>query len=263
MTTVRAAMHAHSDWSYDAHVPLAQLASLFAQRGYDAVFMCEHDRGFTAERKRAYDDACARASEHGALMIPGIEYADAADRVHVPTWGGVPFVDHQVATIELLRRVSDHGGAAVIAHPVRREAWRVIEPAWLELCAGIEIWTRKWDGWAPNPWAVARVAEHGLVGTVALDLHRPEQTFPLAMELAVAGPVTAAACVDALRHGDCRALLARLPVQWISGGRRAGVARAVERARRPIWRRGGRLRARLTAGREYGGPAADRSHRGP
>src|ERR1700710_99038 len=63
MTTVRAAMHAHSDWSYDAHVPLAQLASLFARRGYDAVFMCEHDRGFTAERKRAYDDACARASE--------------------------------------------------------------------------------------------------------------------------------------------------------------------------------------------------------
>ncbi len=39
-------------------------------------------------------------------MIPGIEYADAADRVHVPTWGAVPFVDGQVATIELLRRVS-------------------------------------------------------------------------------------------------------------------------------------------------------------
>lgn len=49
MRTVKAAVHVHSEWSYDARLPLPELADLFA-RGYDAVFMSEHDRGFAAER---------------------------------------------------------------------------------------------------------------------------------------------------------------------------------------------------------------------
>ncbi len=174
MTTIRAAFHVHSEWSYDAEIPLAEIAALFRGRHCDAVFMCEHDRGFSAERFQAYVAACREASlPDGPLLVPGIEYASPDDRVHVPVWGPVPFLGEGVPTTELLRAVDAHGGAAVLAHPVRRDAWQVFEPEWLALSTGIEIWTRKWDGWAPNPRACRMAAEAGLVGVGALDLHRP------------------------------------------------------------------------------------------
>lgn len=226
-------------------MPLPDLAALFADRGYDAVLMCEHDRGFSRERKEAYDFACAEASRHGALIVPGIEYADPDDRVHTPIWGPVPFLGDGIPTIEALRLARDHDGVAVIAHPIRRDAWRVIEPSWLELCTGLEIWTRKWDGWAPNPWAVRQVADHGLVGVVALDLHNRHQAFPLAMELEMIAPVTSASCLDALRRGACRALVRGLPVTPLTRGRRSRTAQRVERLRRPVWRRGRVVRERL------------------
>ncbi|HEV3323123.1 MAG TPA: PHP domain-containing protein [Solirubrobacteraceae bacterium] len=247
--TIRAAFHVHSEWSYDAQLPLEKIAALFRKEHCDAVFMCEHDRGFDAERLAEYVAACAAASAAGPLLVPGIEYADPQDRVHVPVWGA-PFLGEGTPTTELLRTVATHGGAAVLAHPVRRDAWRVFEREWLELSAGIEIWTRKWDGWAPNPRACRWAAEHGLVGVAALDLHRPGQMFPLAMELLLDAPggedpLSVAACVAALRQGRCRALIGGQPVAPLTHGGLGAAARSVERIRRPVWRRGRRVRERL------------------
>jgi hypothetical protein len=244
--TIRAAFHVHSEWSYDAELPLERLATLFRHEHYDAVFMCEHDRGFSSERLREYVGACERASfGEGPLLIPGIEYADPEDRVHVPVWGPVPFLGEGVPTSELLARVTEHGGVAVLAHPVRRDAWEVFEPEWLRLCTGIEIWTRKWDGWAPNPLASRLAADHGLVAVAALDLHRPRQTFPLAMELALDGPLTVEACVEALREGHCAASIHHLPAAPLTRGGLGSAARALEKLRRPVWRQGRLARERL------------------
>lgn len=244
MASVRAAVHVHSDWSYDGHLPLPELAQLFRRHGYDAVFMCEHDRGFTPERMEDYVAACRRASAGGALLIPGIEYADAEDRVHVPVWGAVPFLGEGVPTGDLLWSVRAHGGVSVLAHPVRREARQVVDQRWLELCTGIEIWTRKWDGFAPNPQAVRWARAHGLVEIVSLDLHRRNQTFPLAMELELAGPLAVAACVEAIQRGSCRPLIGPVPVAHLSAGVAAPVARLLERLRRPVWRQARRVRDR-------------------
>lgn len=241
MSTIRAAFHVHSQWSYDAELTLGELSSLFAGQDYDAVFMCEHDRGFSPERLREYVAACERASAGGPLLIPGIEYADPEDLVHVPVWGPVPFLGEGVPTGQLLRAVAQHGGVSVFAHPVRRDAWQSIDPAWLELFTGIEIWTRKWDGWAPNRRACRYAARHDLVGLGALDLHRPGQSFPLAMELELDGPPTVSGCVEALRQGRCRALIHSFPVDALTDGALGGTARALETLRRPLWRR-----ARLT-----------------
>ena len=248
--TIRAAFHVHSEWSYDARLPLEEIAALFGEERCDAVFMCEHDRGFDAARLEEYVAACAAASVAGPLLVPGIEYAGPDDRVHVPVWGAVPFLGECIPTTELLRAVAAHDGAAVLAHPVRRDAWRVFEREWLELSAGIEIWTRKWDGWAPNPRACRWVQEHGLVGVAALDLHRAGQTFPLAMELQIdvpgdEDPLSVEACVAALREGRCRALIGGRPVAPLTHGGLGAAARNVERVRRPVWRQGRRVRERL------------------
>jgi hypothetical protein len=253
--TIRAAFHVHSEWSYDAELPLGEISTLFARAGCEAVFMCEHDRGFDAGRMERYIEACREASADGPLLVPGIEYADPEDCVHVPVWGPVPFLGERMPTTELLRTVAALEGAAVLAHPVRRDAWRTFEREWLQLASGIEIWTRKWDGWAPNPRACRVAAEHGLVGVAALDLHRPGQMFPLTMAVDVevdveAGvPLSAAACVRALRERRCRAMIADRAVAPLTGGTLGCAVRAVERVRRPVWRRGRLVRERLAGAR--------------
>jgi hypothetical protein len=238
----------HSEWSYDARLPLNEVAALFRRERYDAVFMCEHDRGFSRARLLEYAAACAQASTAGPLLVPGIEYADPDDRVHVPVWGGVPFLGEALPTGRLLAEVADHGGVSVLAHPARRNAWEVFEPQWLERCTGIEVWTRKWDGWAPNPHACRWAAEHGLVGVAALDLHLARQTFPLAMELQIVPPLSGEACVEALRRGRCRAMIGGVPAARLSSGPLARAAGTVERVRRPTWRLAGRARRRLSSG---------------
>jgi hypothetical protein len=243
--TIKAAFHVHSEWSYDAKLPLSEIAALFGDAKCDAVFMCEHDRGFSAKRLEAYIAACRQTSAAGPLLIPGIEYSGPDDRVHVPVWGPVPFLGEGVPTGELLQAVAAHGGVSVLAHPVRRDAWRTFSSEWLELSAGIEIWTRKWDGWAPNPRACRMAEEAGLVGFGALDLHRSHQMFPLRMELELDSPLSVEACVDALRRGRCRALIGDRPVAPLTHGGFAAAAQAVEHVRRPVWRQGRRMRERL------------------
>ncbi len=247
--TIKAAFHVHSEWSYDAKLPLGEIAALFARQGYEAVFMCEHDRGFDAGRLERYVEACREASAGGPLLVPGIEYADPEDRVHVPVWGPVPFLGERVPTTELLRTVAGLDGAAVLAHPVRRDAWRSFDAQWLRLASGIEVWTRKWDGWAPNARACRWAAEYGLVGVGALDLHRAGQMFPLAMQVEIEGAPTAEACVRALRERRCHATIAGKPVAPLTGGTLGGAARAVERVRRPVWRHGRAVRERLVGAR--------------
>jgi hypothetical protein len=250
LRTIKAAFHVHSEWSYDAELPLPEIAALFAREGCDAVFMCEHDRGFSAERLAEYVEACRDAGARGGpLLIPGIEYADPEDRVHVPVWGPVPFLGEGVPTTELLRAVARHDGVAVLAHPVRRDAWKAFDPQWLALAGGIEIWTRKWDGWAPSSHACRLAAEHDLVGVASLDLHRAAQTFPLAMALAIDGEPSVETCVDALRGRRAHATIAGRAVAPLTGGPLAGAARAVERVRRPVWRRGRIVRERLAGAR--------------
>lgn len=249
MIQIRAAVHVHSDWSYDGRIPLGELAALFARHGYDAVFLCEHDRGFSSARQAAHEAACAEASAAGALLIPGIEYAGPGDHIHLPTWGPVPFLGEGRPTSEVLRIVADQGGAAVIAHPRRHDAWRLVEPSWLTQAAGIEVWTRKWDGWAPNPWAVAHARAAGLLQVVSLDLHRPGQMFPLAMQLQLTEPPTAASCVQALAAGQARPMLGQLCIGALTHGAGARAAHRVERLRRPVWRSGRVLRDRLVSGR--------------
>jgi predicted metal-dependent phosphoesterase TrpH len=253
MSTIRAAVHVHSDWSYDGHLTLAEVARLFARKRYGAVFMCEHDRGFSEERLGEYRRACQEASAHGALLIPGIEYGSPDDRVHVAVWGQLPFLGEQQPTTELLERVAGHGGVAVLAHPVRRDAAQIVERRWLELCTGLEIWTRKWDGWAPNVDAVQWSRDHNLLPVVSLDLHLSRQTFPLAMALELSDDPDSETCVNALKERRARPVIGPVPATLLCEGAPATLIAGVERVRRPLAREARRLlalrSARAAAGR--------------
>lgn len=230
---VRAAAHLHSEWSDDAAWPLEKMVEAFAKRRCDVLLMCEHSRGFTDAKWSRYVEACARASTPDVLVVPGIEYNDSDNVVHVPVWGDVPFLGETPDIAEVLARAEAENGIAVFAHPWRREAWRRFDPAWAKRLTAVEIWNRKYDGWAPNREALAYAERLGLPPFVALDFHGARQFFPLAMELTLTEAPTRSGVEEALRTGHFEALaFSRSALRLASGV--GGVALAAAESARAV-----------------------------
>jgi hypothetical protein len=242
LSTVAVAAHVHSDWSYDGSWTLVDLAQAFAARGCRAILMAEHDRTFDAARWDEYRDACAAASTPKLLIVPGIEYASPCEDIHVPVWGSGPFLGAGRPTGALLTDAAQAGRLAVIAHPRRRDVWRMLDPEWLALAHGLEVWNRKYDGWAPFAPACALTAEHDLVPYAGLDFHTARQFAPLRMSVELgrldAEVVSEPALLAALAARRARPLVGgRLDVARLSSGPLRTGAELAESARR----RGGAL----------------------
>ena len=248
MKTVRVAAHVHSEWSYDADWPLAELVQAFWKRGYHAVLMAEHDRGFDDARWEAYRAACAEASTEELLLVPGMEYEDSASLVHVPVWGvDLPFLGAARPTEELLRDAKAHDAFTVFAHPARRDAIMSFRPEWAPLLDAVEIWNRHYDGIAPYPRGRRFAAEQGLRPFAALDFHTRRQFFPLALVLELEEPVSASAVVEALCAAQFRVEAFGTSALRFTGGVPGTALRTGERLRRGI--RGPVRRAQKLAGR--------------
>jgi hypothetical protein len=200
-----AACHVHSKWSYDGSWTLEALSAKFSRRGCRVLMMTEHDSGFTAPRWDEYREACAQASSEKILVLPGMEYSDAANRVHVLVWGPVPFLGEGLPTSEMLDAVRAAGGLAVLAHPSRRDAWKSFEPSWGDRVLGIEMWNRKYDGWAPSQTAPGLLHMADAIPFVGLDFHTQRQSFPLAMALNMDKNVTEETVLSCLRARRCHA----------------------------------------------------------
>lgn len=243
---IKAASHIHSEWSYDGKWPLRKLAAEFGRRGYRILLMTEHDRGFTAERFAQYRQACVEAGSDEVQVVPGIEYSDASNTIHVLVWGLKEFLGEALPTSELLRRVSDCGGVAVLAHPSRKAAWKLYDSAWTSGLVGIEIWNRKTDGWAPSLAAVSLIDRTGLQPFVGMDFHTPRQFFPMATELGERPPVVEASLIACLKEKNCRGTVFGRPVagfmrqSWRQSGLRVAELgrRVAARASRSLKRSG-------------------------
>jgi hypothetical protein len=238
---VLAVCHAHSDWSYDGSWKLEDLSAKFRAQGCRVLMMTEHDRGFTAGRLEDYRGACRKASSTDLLIVPGIEYSDADNRVHVLVWGPVPFLGENLPTSEMLEKVRAANGVAVLAHPSRKKAYQSFEPYWGERLLGIEVWNRKYDGWAPSETSPALLGECSAIPFVGLDFHTDRQSFPLGMALEMEGSVTEETVVDCLRARRCSArafgasldrslLRAALPALRIAERSRQTAASVVKRS---------------------------------
>ncbi len=228
-----AACHIHSEWSYDGSCSLDSLCERFSSRGYQVLMMTEHDRGFSATRHQEFRDACARASSSKMLVVPGIEYSDVANRVHVLVWG-VSFLAENLPTAEMLGQVRAANGVAVLAHPSRREAWRCFEPYWGECLLGIEVWNRKYDGWAPSKTAPELLGSGSAIPFVGMDFHTARQSFPLAMALDIDGSLTEEAVLRCLRSRRCHARAFGLPLTRSAFRRALPALSMAEQSRRKV-----------------------------
>jgi hypothetical protein len=222
---IKAACHIHSDWSYDGKWSLSRVAAEFGRRGYRVLLMTEHDRGFSEVRLFEYREACTRASSEQVIVVPGIEYSDASNTVHILTWGPVPFLGEALPTAELLETVKAASGIAVLAHPSRKEAWKKFESQWVPNLLGIEIWNRKTDGWAPSKTAAPLIQGTSLLPFVGMDFHTRRQFFPLSTELQISGPVNEHLVLECLRSRRFRpTVMGRSleePQRWRSAGLQA------------------------------------------
>ncbi len=200
MSVLRVAAHVHSDWSYDGQWSLDDLAREFRRRGYDAVLTAEHDRGFDDERWNAYQRACADRSTKELLLVPGMEYEDADNVVHIAVWGdSIPFLGSGRATLDILRDAHKENATAVFAHPGRRNALARYRPEWAPFLSAVEIWNRKYDGVAPGPGMGSFARRERLPAFVSLDFHTRRQFFPLAMGVSIEGTPSVPAVIDAIR----------------------------------------------------------------
>ena len=229
-----AACHIHSNWSYDGKWTLSDLAKEFGKQGYRVLMITEHDRGFTEARRLEHRAACAAASSEQVLVVPGIEYSDDANRIHVLVWGNVPFVGEGVPTGALLKAVKAAGGIAVLAHPSRMEAWKSFDPAWVDGLLGIEIWNRKTDGWAPSQPALPLLEGTRLLSFVGMDFHSHRQMFPLAMELDLGAEITEESVLACLRACRCHATAFGRPVIEATRGWDGAKRSVAERCRRSV-----------------------------
>jgi hypothetical protein len=232
--SVPAVCHVHSSWSYDGHWSIADLATAFTRRGYRIMMTTEHDRGFSDSRLAEYRRECAASSTGSLFVLPGIEYSDADNRVHVLVWGPVPFLGEGLPTDRMLDAVADHGGVAVLAHPERRAVWESFKPKWQQRLLGIEVWNRKYDGWAPGEQSASLVSRAGRVPFVGLDFHSQRQFFPLGMNLGVDGPIDEERVMAALRAGRCAATAFGMPLNGDRFERRLPYLRVAERGRRHL-----------------------------
>jgi hypothetical protein len=243
--------HVHSDWSYDGKWPLPALVPEFKRRGCRVLMMTEHDRGFSEARRQEHRAACAAASSADLLVVPGIEYSDAQNIVHVLVWGPVPFLGEGRTTSEVLKAVKAANGVAVLAHPARRQAWRSFDPAWTDELLGMEVWNRKADGWAPSRVAPPLMESTHLLPFVGVDFHDRNQMFPLAMELDLGREVSEEAILDCLHGRRCRPTAFGRAIDEMTNGVPGAALRWGERGRRSAasayrwWRRRRRQRPQV------------------
>ena len=99
----------------------------------------------------------------------------------------------------------------------------------------MELWNRKYDGYAPNDTAGELLRRRpDLLPFVGLDFHTARQFHPLEMLLPTDGELSEASVVAAVRDGACRPRAMGLPALRIAHGPPLTALRGAERARKAV-----------------------------
>lgn len=213
---IRSLFHIHSDWSYDGKWSLEKITKVFRRLGIRAIFTFEHDRDYTQKKWQEYREYCASLSNEEFIIVPGIEYSDPNNRVHICVSGLDRFLGEGLDIDYLLKKIKEHKGTAILAHPARKSAWKDFKPSWAEALLGVEIWNRKVDGWTFNRKSLQLVKENKLFPFIGLDFHRKRQIFPLWLKLEVEKPLSIVNMNEALQKGNFTPVVLGMPAMWLS-----------------------------------------------
>jgi predicted metal-dependent phosphoesterase TrpH len=106
-------LHCHTlERSDDSGIPINEFAALAARRGIDVVCITDHDQFWTPNELES------ASAESGVVLIPGSEIN--TDAGHVLCFGVTDYVFGFHRPERLAAAVLTAGGAAIYAHPYRR-----------------------------------------------------------------------------------------------------------------------------------------------
>ena len=207
--TIDCLLHVHSSFSYDSKTDLADIARTAKRHGISCVLMSEHNNRLDAAQVAAFVTRCEALSDETLLIVPGLELAFDANRVHLLAYGIRQFVDSTApsCTIRgLIDEVHALGGLAVLAHPSHRQAVERVPDDDLRRLDGIEVWNVK-NGNRFVPMSSdlellnrVRQADGRAFAFGGLDWHHLNRFTPFVLRVDVAA-LTERAVLDALRAG--------------------------------------------------------------
>ena len=164
--------------------------------------------------------------------MPGIEYSDSENRTHVLVWGNIPFLGENLPTGQMLEAVPLVMASLCLPIRARKRAWQCFEPEWIDKLLGIEVWNRKYDGWAPGEVASTLQQSGKTIPFVGLDFHTARQTFPLGMVLDVGSEVSEESVIESLKSRRCRGEAFGFPISGRALRNSRSALKMAERARR-------------------------------
>jgi len=167
-------IHVHSNFSYDGHHSVDEIAQFARGRGYSFVGMSEHSDTLNAEKVALCVEECQRVSSPDCLIIPGIEFS-CENNLHLIGLGVQHYTDSKDPLL-ISQFIQQEGGVAIIAHPKRYNYCLPLELA--GTLHGIEIWNAGYDGrFVPNDRSLNllkdfRKRKGSLLAFAGQDLHR-------------------------------------------------------------------------------------------
>lgn len=146
-------LHFHSDFSYDGHNSIEEIANWAKSEAIDFIILTEHDNDYDAEKFDRYVKECRRNSKD-IIVVPGIEYSFGLKRhIHFNVFGVNEFIktDNTIEDLpRFLKYVQDQGGLSILNHP--KSITREIESVDFSALFGVELWNTKSDFlYSPDP----------------------------------------------------------------------------------------------------------------
>jgi len=139
---MKGVLHVHSVFS-DGEESLDRLVETLRQAGMSFAAVSDHAEGFDDRQMEDYVRICEALSTESFLVIPGLEFALYGGELHILGYGitrRIRFVGME----DLVDRIHDSGGIAVLAHPPLGSI-NMIGPIRGKL-DGIEVWNGRYDG---------------------------------------------------------------------------------------------------------------------
>ena len=139
---MRGVLHVHSQFS-DGEESLEKVVQTFRDAGMAFIAVSDHAEVFDEQRMLEYVAICDSLSSTHFLVIPGLEFALKGGSIHILGYGITERV--RASSMEqLVARVHEAGGIAVLAHPPMGSI-NMIGTIKGEL-DGIEVWNGRYDG---------------------------------------------------------------------------------------------------------------------
>jgi hypothetical protein len=198
----RGLIHIHTTYSYDGTLSTNDIVKLVKIRNIDFIILTEHAEDFDDKKMQVFVNECAKASDESFLVIPGLEF-NINNEIHILGIGIEKYI-HERDYEELIRKIHENNGLAILAHAVVYKNIPYMKLKDLDL---IEIWNPKYgESLSPSIKSIKILSEFRktkktYIASAGLDLHKLEDLTPLC-QVVFSAQLTQKDILNSLKRGE-------------------------------------------------------------